>query len=327
MPSITPPIAVPGSGYKDKVPVALSAEFAHRGLRGLMADMLRYGVRFEPENGSGGGVSDVGDNAGDAGDDGQSETQKKPVKQAKKPVKSSDKSDGGDDGASDDARAALERQIRDLNERLAGYGDATPEEIKELRDLRRRADEEKVKRDKEAREAEERRLRETGDFETLKQRMAEEHEREVETIRKQARELEGQVEALTRQVQNMALSSAFSGSRFIAEETVLTPGKAHKIYGDHFEVENGTVVGYDAPKGAEKRTRLVDSRGRPLLFDEAMKRLVETDGDRDLVLRAKQKPGSGVVPSGSKPAEKKSAEISGIARIKAGLGALMGSAD
>jgi len=272
---------------------------------GLMADMAKWGVVFAPPGDEGGGDP----------------PEPAPEPEAKKADPKKKAADPAPTGPSE-AEKALAVELKALKAAAAKLGSVTPEELTELRTLK--ADAEKLKAESESakKKAEEEDLRKKGDFETLKQRMAEEHQKELVGQQTKAGELQALVDGLRTQVVGMALGSAFAASRFLLDETLLSPSKALKVYGDHFEVENGVMVPYDAPRGASKRTQLVDARGNPLAFDEAMKRIVEADPDRDLVLRAKTKPGTGQAPSGTRVPAPARPEPRGIDRIRAGLAEL-----
>ncbi len=152
--------------------------------------------------------------------------------------------------------------------------------------------------------------------------MAEEHEKAVKDKESRLAELQGVVDTLNSRINGMTVSTNFAASRFIAEETLLSAAKAQKLFGDHFEIEDGRMVPYDAPRGAAKRSPLVDARGEPLAFDEAIKRIVESDADRDIILKAKSKPGTGQAPTGGKAPQPQPSEPRGVARIALGIAAL-----
>lgn len=276
-----------------------------------MGDLMRWGVVFAPEDGTGTPPAPEPEPIKDA------TPEPAPRKKAVSPP--------ADPAPAPDPTESLKAQIDALKSQLANFGDATPDEIKQLRELRAQAEKERKEAEAAAREAERERLRKEGDFETLRQRMAEEHQRELEAARSKSGELDQTVSALTRQIENMALGTAFASSRFVQEETIIGPDKARRIYGAHFDVVDGKVIGYDAPRGEAKRVALVDARGEPLAFDEAIKRLVESDPDRDRLLKAQQKPGPGAMPSpGVRPAPPPEPEVRGQARLAKTLGPLLG---
>ncbi|MCY1309996.1 hypothetical protein D9M70_601460 [compost metagenome] len=105
----------------------------------------------------------------------------------------------------------------------------------------------------------------------------------------------------------------------------MTPSKARVIYGQHFDLVDGKVVGYDKPRGAANRTALVDSLGEPVQFEEALRKIVEADPDKDHLLKAKVKPGAGsgnrVTPSSAGKQDTKT-DASSFDKIAAGLKSL-----
>jgi hypothetical protein len=86
-------------------------------------------------------------------------------------------------------------------------------------------------------------------------------------------------------------------------------------------VKEGRTVAYDKPKSAANRNPLVDASGNPLVFDEAFKRIIEADPDKETMLKAKVNPGSGSNTAQVKAPEKKIGQIaSGVDRIRASFG-------
>lgn len=132
-----------------------------------------------------------------------------------------------------------------------------------------------------------------GDFERVKTMMAEAHKAEMDARDARIAELEGLVAASTGTIDKLSIGNAFGTSSFIADKMILTPAKTRILYGDHFEVEDGTVVAYDKPRGAKDRTRLVNSLNTPLPFDVALEKIVDADPDKKTVLRARAKSGAG----------------------------------
>lgn len=135
---------------------------------------------------------------------------------------------------------------------------------------------------------------------------------ETSTVRKE-------LEAAQKRIDELTLGSSFGNSKFIAEETVLTPAKARKLYDDHFDIENGEIVAYDKPRGAAKRTPLVDERGDGLSFEAAIERIVKSDPDYERFGKSKLKSGAGSSTTESKTEETKVVAGQGRARIAAAL--------
>lgn len=175
----------------------------------------------------------------------------------------------------------------------------------------------------EADKAEEKRLEDKGEWNRLKDRMAEQHAQELEKVKSElASEIEGlqaQLEQANVQTVELTVGNAFSSSQFIGEELVLTPSKARTVYGSHFEVQDGQVVAYDAPKGSAERTMLIDANGSPLAFDESMRKIIDSDADRDSLIRSKMKKGAGSNSNNSQDPGANASPVSGVDKIQAGL--------
>lgn len=172
----------------------------------------------------------------------------------------------------------------------------------------------------ERKDAETKALEAKGDYERLKQRMAEEHSKEIKTLQERIATLEGEVGKRSRVINDLTIGTQFGQSQFISGELTLTPAKARVIYGDYFDVtEDGQVVGYDKPRGAQGRTALVDQYGNAVGFDAALRKIIEADPEKDHLMKSKVKAGAG---SDSKKASGEPAkEISNdsMSKIAAGL--------
>lgn len=172
----------------------------------------------------------------------------------------------------------------------------------------------------EQRSAEEKQLEAKGDYERLKQRMAEEHGKEVSSLKAQLEAMQSQVAKANGTISDLTVGTQFGQSQFIAGELTLTPAKARVIYGDYFDVEDGKVVGYDKPRGAANRTALVDQYGSAVPFDLALQKIVEADPEKDHLLKSKIKSGAG--SESKKPVsgiQKNDAPTDGVSKIAAGL--------
>lgn len=166
-----------------------------------------------------------------------------------------------------------------------------------------------------------------GEWDKLKASMAAEHAKELQAREKTLEDVRKANEALAAQINELTIGSAFSNSQFVTKDTVLTPAKARAIYGQHFDLVDGKVVGFDKPRGAAGRTPLVDASGEPVPFEAAMKRLVEADPDKEALLRAHIRPGAGSgskgTPAGGTPSNKQGAAAAdSLSRISAGLKSL-----
>lgn len=176
----------------------------------------------------------------------------------------------------------------------------------------------------ERRQNEERKLAEQGNWDALKSQMLEQHTVQLDTVKSELQSLAAERDGLKRQIEEMSIGGAFTGSKFISDELVLTPAKARVIYGGHFDVVDGAVVAFDKPRGTEGRTQLVDAAGEPLGFDAALRKLIDKDPERDHMLRSKAKPGaqSGSEKVAGAAGRQSKAGMTGVDRIAAGLAAL-----
>ena len=206
----------------------------------------------------------------------------------------------------------LAAELEGARKRLSDFDGVDPAKARKLL-----ADEEEA--DRKAAEA-------RGEYDRLLAQMGERHQAEQATLNGRLSEAQTTVTALQKEIAELTVGSAFSGSAFVNSDLTLTATKARVIYGSHFEYKDGKVVGYDKPAGASDRTLLVSSTGDALSFDEALRVLVEKDPDRDRLLRGKAKAGAGsaTVTKGAKAATElaeKSAEskLTGAAKIAAGL--------
>lgn len=181
-----------------------------------------------------------------------------------------------------ESEKSLKAELASLKTQL---GDLDIEKAKEL--LRKQAEDETKA------------LEAKGEYERLKQRMAEEHQKEVNELKERIKALEGEITTGKQTIDNLTIGNKFSQSAFISDELVLTSTKARAFYGDYFDIdENGEVVGYDKPRGVAGRTALVDAYGRALDFDLAMRKIIDSDPEKEHLIKAKVKSGAG---SNSKP--------------------------
>lgn len=204
------------------------------------------------------------------------------------------------------ANETLQAQIDAANARLKEFEGLDPVKAKELIAA--------------AEAAELKAAQDRGDFERVKEMMAEQHRKEAEALQARINELEGVANTKSQTINELTIGQAFQGSAFIADELILTPNKARAAYGAHFEVEGGRMVGYDKPKGEEGRTKLVDASGNPVGFDDAIKRLVEADPDRDSLVKSKLVTGGKSGGDGTK-APVSTTGLTGRARIEAVMAA------
>lgn len=159
-----------------------------------------------------------------------------------------------------------------------------------------------------------------GEWDRLKARMAEEHSAATKSLQDQIAELQGKLSSAASATKEATIGTAFSQSKFVQEETTLTPAKARIIYGDHFDLdESGNVVGYDKPRGAANRTAFVDAQGNSLKFEEAMAKIIGADPEVDSLLKSKVKPGAGSDSKKPDPKNVAKAPADSLSKIGAGL--------
>lgn len=179
--------------------------------------------------------------------------------------------------------AEREKALKELSEKLKVFDGVDLAEFHKLSEERKAAETKK--------------LEEAGEFERVKQQMVEEHKKTLETLRadftNQIDQLSGATRNQTKQIEELTVGRLFGDSTFVQESLTLTPAKARVVYGSHFDIVDGAVVGYDKPLGASERTMLVDGEGKALGFNEALRKIVDVDPDREHLLRSTLNPGSG----------------------------------
>jgi hypothetical protein len=204
----------------------------------------------------------------------------------------------------EDLKKATEELVK-AQTRLKEFDGIDPEAIKKL--LAERS------------AAETKSLEDKGEWDRLKQRMAEEHAKDGETLRTEIKALKEKLGNTEGTIKELSIGSMFSQSNFIAEELTLTPSKARVIYGEFFDLEDGTVVGYDKPRGAQGRTAIVDQFGTPVGFNDAMRKIVEADPEKDHLMKSKMKPGAGSESKQTGKQSSKSQPVDSISKISSGL--------
>lgn len=206
-------------------------------------------------------------------------------------------------------REVMEKKnkLKEATAALEAYGGVDPAKVREL--LKKEQDAELA-----AAEAK-------GDFDRVKQMMADEHAKGVKALEERNAALEALVADKDKVIDGLTIGNDFGTSKFISESLTLTPSKARQLYGTYFGVENGRTVAYDKPSGESNRTKMVDASGNPLVFDEAFKRIIEADPDKETLLKAKINPGSASSTTQTKTPEKKVSGVGfGVNRIRASLG-------
>lgn len=166
-------------------------------------------------------------------------------------------------------------------------------------------------------EAEKAKAEAEGNFEKLKELQDAETASRLEAANAATEQAKADAEAARKEARNARLSAAFATSKFLDAETILTPGKAEAIYGAHVEIENGVPIVFDAPSTAAKRAKIMDAKGNPLPFDQAMKKVIEADPDKDALLKSKIAPGGGSKTVDAPSSEKRAGDR--LSRLAAGI--------
>jgi len=182
-------------------------------------------------------------------------------------------------------------ELARVKEQLKSFDGIDPAKVKDL--LKAQAEAEAAKK-----KAEEEKLKAEGNWDALKKQMNDAHQVEMARLKQEA---DGQVQTLSTEnvtlkqtIADLTVGNAFGNSKFIQEEMSLTPSKTRALYGSQFEFKDGKVVAFDKPAGAPgQRTMLIDGKGEPLPFEDAIKKIVESDADADRLIKSKLKPGAG----------------------------------
>lgn len=167
--------------------------------------------------------------------------------------------------------------------------------------------------------AEQKKLEERGEWDRLKSQMNEEHGKILSDLQRQLEEVRSQNSSLMGEISNLTVGSAFAQSSYIKEDLVIPPAKVKALYGSYFEFQDGKPVAYDKPAGAAERTMLVDAKGDALDFESAIKKIIDTDPDRDQLLKSKIKQGSGSHTNNKTEKPGQLEKPAGINRIHAAL--------
>lgn len=144
---------------------------------------------------------------------------------------------------------------------------------------------------------------------------------ELQNVQKERDEFKAQLAAYATHIEDLTIGSAFATSAFIRDELVqaMNPDRSRRLYGDHFDLVDGKVVGYDKPRGQAGRAPLVDKSGTQVPFDEAFKRILATQSDYQSLIRSQAKVGAGSGSRNDKASDLTHQVAPGTARIAAGL--------
>lgn len=174
---------------------------------------------------------------------------------------------------------------------------------------------------KDQKQAEQDAAAERGEFENVKTMMAKTHESEIKAKNDEITSLREELAQRDSAVDKLTLGNDFSTSTFLKDNTLLSPAKARKIYGDYFEVRDGVTVGFDKPADSANRTMMVDSSGNPLPFNTVISKIIDADPDKKDILRSIASPGGGSSsnPSAAPKVTKEDKGLRGASRIAASL--------
>jgi len=150
------------------------------------------------------------------------------------------------------------------------------------------------------RDAEKAKAEAEGNWERVRELMVAERDAKEAALQAQIEELKTGKSAADARLDNMAIDRAFNESKFLREKVALPVGKVRTLFHEHAEVVDGETVVYDKPKGAAKRTMLVDGSGKPLGFEAAIEKVIMADPDKDDLLKSNAKPGAGSRTDGGK---------------------------
>jgi hypothetical protein len=204
---------------------------------------------------------------------------------------------------------AKKNKIKELETNLAKFDGIDPDAVRALLAEKRTAE-------LTAEEAK-------GNFARVKEMMVTEHDKATKTLQDTIADLTVKLSEKDGTINELTIGRSFSESKFIGEDLVLPRTKARAIYSSHFDVVDGKIVGFDKPAGAKERTQIVGTDGNPVPFEDAIKRIVDADPEKDSLYRDKSKPGanssSKKIEAGKEVVQDKG--LFGAARILAGLNA------
>lgn len=216
-------------------------------------------------------------------------------------------------------------KIGQLEARLAEYEGVDPKAFREMQERLQAFDQKE-------REQANAKLVEQGRFDEALAAMRAEHEgvlsqvrtqssAELQSVHQERDQLKAQLSAYQAQIEDLTVGAAFGNSAFIREELVqaMNPERSRRLYGDHFDIVEGKVVGYDKPRGQDGRVPLVDKDGQPVSFDEAFKRVLSSQSDYETLIRSSAKPGAGSGTRDDKATDPTKKVGTGVSRIAAAL--------
>ncbi|CDT52714.1 conserved hypothetical protein [Vibrio coralliirubri] len=178
--------------------------------------------------------------------------------------------------------------------------------------------------DKNARDIQE--LEKKGEYDAVVDQMRTQHTKDLELKDTAIQEkddliaqLQEQLKGKDSQVEDLTIGRHFADSGFIKERSTLPLSMMKKEFGAHFEIQDGSIVGFDKPRGVEGRAPLVDGQANSLGFEAAIERLITSHPESKALLRSNIKPGSGSRTLNHDATGEK--QVSGVSKIAQGLAA------
>lgn len=277
---------------------------------------------IDGSGGSGGenpGSESGGDADGDGdgeSDDGDGDTGENPDVDKNKDGDPDKNKDADKSSSLSDSEAKLLKDVMKSKKRaeqaeakvleLTGVmGDATPEEVAELIKLKKDADRTNLEK--------------KGEYDRIVSSMAEENQKTLDAKDLIIQGHETQVSTLQAQITELTIGRAFSDSEFVTNDIALPKQIARKEFGDHFELDGVTIIGYDKPRGSSDRTPLVDGQGKNLSFEEAITKLVGAHADSASLIKSKAKPGANSHSSEKTRGKVTEAPVTGLGKIQRAL--------
>lgn len=169
-------------------------------------------------------------------------------------------------------------EIALLKDKITLFGDINIEEVKAMLATKKDAD---VKR-----------LEDQGAWDSLKIQMKDEQSKIVKQRDDLILDLQSKLGLQNAVIDKLTLGSAFENSKFIESELALPSSKAKIIYGDYFEIKDDRIVAYNKSSEHADRSMLINADGDALAFEEAIKKIIDSDPDRDMLIKSKSKSGS-----------------------------------
>lgn len=261
------------------------------------------GVTGNTENGqeTGNDGGNAGGEAGD-GDDGSD---------------GDDESDGESNSGIDDEKAKLIKDTMKWKDQARRFKEQLDEITKELNGIdpataRKLAEE--------AKERERTEMEKKGEYERIVAQMREENEKLIQEKDELLKAVQSERDSLAQQVEDLTIGVKFRESEFIQKESAIPASFAQKEFKDFFEMEDGVLVPYTAPRGAKDRAPMVDANGNPKSFDEALSVLFKQHPEAKRLVKTPIKPGAGSNNNpNAKETKNANSGVRGLGKIEAGL--------